>query len=156
DRHARYRPAAQIERVKVRRAGRPTSPPARSLIELARCGAQAAAVDPSVENFRSKEVELTGTLEKAWGYQGDNLNLPVRDLAASLPFYEKVLGFRVLSRSSVPHNQAVLARDEVQIGLAENGGDSTQDGCAFHARDLDSLFSEFKGNGLNKELSSFD
>jgi catechol 2,3-dioxygenase-like lactoylglutathione lyase family enzyme len=95
-------------------------------------------------------------LEKAWGYQGDNMNLPVRDLAAVLPFYETVLGFRVLSRSDTPYNSAVLARDQVEIGLAENGGDSTQDGCAFHVKGVESLFAEFKANGLQKELSEFD
>jgi len=98
---------------------------------------------------------VKATIEKAWGYQGDNMNLPVRDLAAALPFYETVLGFRVLSRSDTPHNSAVLARDHVQIGLAENGGDSTQDGCAFHVKDLPSLFAEFNANGLNKEVSEF-
>jgi hypothetical protein len=72
------------------------------------------------------------TLEKAWGYQGDHMNLPVRDLAMALPFYVTVLGFRLLSRSETPHKSAVLIRDQVQIGLAENDGDSTQDGCAFH------------------------
>ena len=92
-----------------------------------------------------------GTLEKAFGYQGDNMNLPVRDLAAALPFYETVLGFRVLSRSDTPHKSAVLARDEVQIRLAENGGDPSQDGSAFHVKDLESLFDEFKANGLQKE-----
>src|SRR5436190_2319366 len=95
-------------------------------------------------------------LEKAWGYKGDNMNLPVRDLATDLPFYETVLGFRVLTRSSTPHNSAVLSRDQVQIGLAENGGDSTQDGCAFHVKNLESLFTEFKTNGLQKEISGFD
>ena len=85
---------------------------------------------------------MTATLEKAWGYQGDNMNLPVRDLAASLPFYETVLGFRVLSRSDTPHMSAVLARDQVQIGLTENGGDPAQDGCAFHVNGLESLFAE--------------
>jgi catechol 2,3-dioxygenase-like lactoylglutathione lyase family enzyme len=99
---------------------------------------------------------MKATLEKAWGYQGDNMNLPVRSLAAALPFYETVLGFRVLSRGDTPHNSAVLARDRVQIGLAENGGDSTQDGCAFHVKDLEALFTEFKANGLQKELSDFD
>lgn len=99
---------------------------------------------------------MSGTLEKAWGYQDDKMNLPVRDLVAALPFYETVLGFRVLSRSDTPHNSAVLARDHVQIGLAENGGDSTQDGCAFHVKNLESLFAEFKANGLQKELSEFD
>jgi len=49
----------------------------------------------------------------------------------------------------------VLARDQIQIGLTENGGDSTQDGCAFHVKDLKALFAEFKANGLQKELSDF-
>ncbi len=31
-------------------------------------------------------------------------------------FYETVLGFRVLSRRDTPHNTAVLARDQIQIG----------------------------------------
>jgi lactoylglutathione lyase len=96
------------------------------------------------------------TLEKAWGYQGDNMNLPVPDLDAALPFYETVLGFRLQSRSDTPHKSAVLARDQVQVGLAENGGDPTQDGCAFHVKDLESLFAEFNANGLQKELSAFD
>jgi lactoylglutathione lyase len=99
---------------------------------------------------------MKATLEKAWGYQGNNMNLPVRNLAAALPFYETVLGFQMLSRNATPHNSAVLARDQVQIGLAENGGDSTQDGCAFHVKNLDTLFAEFKANGLQKELSEFD
>ena len=99
---------------------------------------------------------MKATLEKAYGYQGDNMNLPVRDVAAALPFYQTVLGFRLLSQSDTPHRSAVLARDQVQIGLAENGGDSTQDGCAFHVIDLESLFAEFKANGLDKELSEFD
>jgi lactoylglutathione lyase len=98
---------------------------------------------------------VKGTLEKAWGYQGNTMNLPVRDLASALPFYETVLGFCVLSRSDTPHNSAVLARDEVQIGLAENGGDSSQDGCAFHVKNLESLFAEFKANGLQREISEF-
>jgi len=95
-------------------------------------------------------------LEKAFGYQGDNMNLPVKDLAGALPFYEAVLGFRVVSRSDTPHRGAVLARDQVQIGLAENGGDPTQDGCAFHVKELESLFAEFQANGLQKQLSGFD
>ena len=95
------------------------------------------------------------SLEKAFGYQGNNMNLPVSDLETALPFYLNVLGFKVLSRSTAPHNAAVLGRDQVQIGLAENGGDSSQDGCAFHVLGLEALSAEFKANGLNKELSDF-
>jgi predicted enzyme related to lactoylglutathione lyase len=96
---------------------------------------------------------MKATLEKAWGYNSDNMNLPVRNLTTALPFYETVLSFRVLSRSDTPHSSAILARDQIQIGLAENGGDPTQDGCAFHVQDLDALFAEFKSNGLDKEIS---
>ena len=96
---------------------------------------------------------MRATLEKAFGYQGDKMNLPVRDLAAALPFYETILGFRVLSRSESPHKLAVLARDQVEIGLGENGGDPTQDGCAFHVKGVAELCAEFKANGLHKELS---
>jgi lactoylglutathione lyase len=103
-----------------------------------------------------KEVVVNATLEKVYGYRGDTQNLPVRDLAAALPFYQTVLGFRLASRSETPHKSAVLARDRVQIGLAENGGDSSQDGCAFHVLDLESLFAEFKANGLEKERSAID
>jgi lactoylglutathione lyase len=95
-------------------------------------------------------------LEKAFGYQGNNMNLPVRDLAAALPFYENVLGFRVTDRGDTPHKSAVLARDNVQMRLAENGGDSGQDGCAFHVTGVESLLEEFKTKGLQKELSDIN
>jgi lactoylglutathione lyase len=101
-------------------------------------------------------VAATARLEGAWGYQGDNMNLPVANLAAAVPFYETVLGFRVVSQGNTPHRSAVLARDQVQIGLVENGGDSSQDGCAFHVKGLEVLFAEFNANGLNKEISGFD
>jgi catechol 2,3-dioxygenase-like lactoylglutathione lyase family enzyme len=93
------------------------------------------------------------TLEKAFGYQGDAMNLPVKDVAAAIPFYETVLGFRVVSRSDTPHKSAVLGRDAIEIRLAENGGDSSQDGCAFHVTGLESLAEEFNSSGLNKEIS---
>lgn len=99
---------------------------------------------------------MTATLEKGFGYQGDKMNLPVADLDSALPFYRTILGFRVLSRAEIPHKSAVLARDQVEIRLAENGGDPSQDGCAFHVKELEALFNEFKANGLQKELSDFD
>jgi len=93
------------------------------------------------------------TLEKAFGYQGDNMKLPVPDLDAALPFYENVLGFTTMSRGDTPHKSAVLGRDAVQIGLAENGGDSSQDGCAFHVKSLEALFAEFHANGFTKDVA---
>lgn len=99
---------------------------------------------------------MKGTLEKAFGYQGDTMNLPVPDLPAALPFYETVLGFRVVSRTETPLKAVVLGRDSVQLGLAETGGDPTQDGCAFHVTNLESLYREFQANGLQKPLAQFD
>ena len=58
-------------------------------------------------------------LDKAFGYRGDKMNLPVPDVTAAVPFYETVLGFRVVSRSDVPHSKAVLARDGVEMALAQ-------------------------------------
>ena len=75
---------------------------------------------------------MPATLDKAFGYRGDTMNLPVKEVDAAVPFYESILGFRVISRSDTPHRSAVLARDSITMGLAENGGDPTQDGCAFH------------------------
>ena len=98
---------------------------------------------------------MKGTLEKAFGYQGDAMNLPVPDLAVALPFYENKLGFRIVSRTDMPHNSAVLARDQVQIGLAENGGDPTQDGCAFHVNNVEALRAEFYPDRPRHEPSEF-
>lgn len=98
---------------------------------------------------------MKGTLERAFGYRGDALALPVADVDAAVPFYERVLGFRVVSRSGAPQKSAVLARDEVRMALAENGGDPTQDGCAFHVRNLDALYAEFEANGLRKSGQVF-
>jgi lactoylglutathione lyase len=99
---------------------------------------------------------MQGTLEKAFGYQGDSMNLPVPNLDLALPFYETVLGFRVTSRRDTPYRTATLARDAVQIALAENGGDPTRDGCAFHVAGLEALCAEFQANGLGRPGSSFD
>jgi catechol 2,3-dioxygenase-like lactoylglutathione lyase family enzyme len=93
-------------------------------------------------------------LETAWGYHGDNMNLPVRDLPAALPFYETVLGFTVETRSETPHRSAVLVRDRIRIGLAENGGEPEQDGCAFKVGGIEQLLAEFQDRGLQKDKAS--
>ena len=98
---------------------------------------------------------MPASLNKVFGYQGNNMALPVEDVSDALHFYETVLGFRATETSDGPPRSAVLARDQVQIGLVENGGDPTQDGCAFHVSGLDELFEEFRANGLTK-LSVID
>ena len=99
---------------------------------------------------------MAGTLDKAFGYQGDHMNLPVADLENVVPFYERVLGFHIVSRSDSPYRSAVLGRDSVSMRLVESGGDSSQDGCAFHVTDLDALLEEFNRNGLAKRSDAID
>jgi lactoylglutathione lyase len=95
------------------------------------------------------------TLKNAWPYQQDRMNLPVANLETALPFYETVLGFRVVSRSETPHPSAALERDGIRIGLAQNGGDPQQDGCFFEVDDVTKVFAELKATGFDKVSPDF-
>jgi predicted enzyme related to lactoylglutathione lyase len=79
----------------------------------------------------------------------DPKNLPVPDLESALPFYEQALGFTVRSRSSSPHPSAVIARDDVEMVLAENGGDPEQASCYLAVSDVDLAYREFWDRGVN-------
>ena len=98
---------------------------------------------------------MNAVFKTARPYAEDEMNLPVKDVAAAIPFYETVMGFRVVSRNDSPHKSAVLARDEIQIGLAENGGDPTQEGCFFEVDNAEGAFAELKSHGLRKEAADF-
>jgi lactoylglutathione lyase len=98
---------------------------------------------------------MKATFKNVWPYQNDAMNLPVADVDAAVPFYETVMGFAVESRRDEPHKSAVLAKDGIRIGLAENGKDPTQDGCAFEVDNVEAAFAEFKANGFEKEISEF-
>ena len=74
---------------------------------------------------------MNAVYQTASAYQGDALSLPVKNLNESLPFYTAVMGFQILSHQDEPVHSAVLSRDTIQIGLAENGGDPSQEGCFF-------------------------
>lgn len=82
-------------------------------------------------------------------YKDDALNLPVADVDAAVPFYEQTFDLRVVSRSDEPHKRAVLARDEIQIGLAENGGDPSQEGCFFEVDDVEAAYAEISSSKPN-------
>jgi len=83
--------------------------------------------------------------KRAVPYADDEMNLPAADVEAAIPYYEKTFGFHVVSRGAEPHKSVILARDEIQIGLAENGGDPTQEGCFFEVDDIEAAFREIKG-----------
>lgn len=95
---------------------------------------------------------IKAVFKTTFPYQKDEMNLPVEDVKAAIPFYEKVMGLRLISQNN---NSVVLGRDEIQIGLAENGGDPTQDGCFFEVDNVEAAFAELKANGLEKEEADF-
>ena len=92
---------------------------------------------------------MTFVFKNAWPYQNDVMALPVANVEAAAPFYEKMMGFRVVQRLDAPHRRVVLERDGLQIALNENGGDPTQDGVAFEVDNAEAAYAEFKANGLS-------
>lgn len=98
---------------------------------------------------------MKAIFQSLWPYQKDAMNLPVANVETAIPFYETVMGFQIISRNDTPHKSAVLARDEIQIGLAENGGDPTQDGAFFAVDNIETAFAELKANGFEKAEPDF-
>jgi catechol 2,3-dioxygenase-like lactoylglutathione lyase family enzyme len=87
---------------------------------------------------------MKAVFKTAAPYARDAMNLPVGDVDSAIPYYEKTFGFRVVSRQEEPYKSVVLARDGIQIGLAENGGDPTQEGCFFEVDHIEAAFEEIK------------
>ena len=98
---------------------------------------------------------MSAVYKSAIPYADDQMNLPVADVDAAIPFYETVMGFRVISRSDKAPKSVSLARDDIQIGLAENGGDPSQEGCFFEVDNVEAAFAELKANGFEKEDADF-
>ena len=98
---------------------------------------------------------MSAVFKSAYPYAADKMNLPVENVEAAIPFYETVMGFRVVSRNESPHKSACLARDDIQIGLAENGGDPGREGCFFEVDNAEAAFAELKSNGFEKEEPGF-
>jgi lactoylglutathione lyase len=88
---------------------------------------------------------MKATFKTAAPYARDAMNLPVQNVDAANPYYEKALGCRVVPRQDTPYKSAILARECIRIGLAENGGDPSQEGCFFEVDDIEAAFEEIKG-----------
>lgn len=102
-----------------------------------------------------EEISMKAVFKTAWPYADDAMNLPVENVEAAIPFYETIMGFQLVTRNDSPCKSAVLARDGIQIGLAENGGDPTQEGCFFEVDNVEAAFAELKLNGLQKDSPDF-
>src|SRR5687768_3796046 len=88
---------------------------------------------------------MKAIFKRAVPYAEDAMNLPVADVDAAIPFYEQTFNFRIVSKQDSPVRSAILARDLIQIGLAENGGDPSQEGCFFEVDDLEAAYEKIKG-----------
>ena len=98
---------------------------------------------------------MKAEFRKAASYADDAMNLPVENVEAAIPFYTSVMGFRLVSREQSPMQRAVLARDDIQIGLAENGGDPTQEGCFFEVDNAEAAFEELESNASQTKRQIF-
>jgi catechol 2,3-dioxygenase-like lactoylglutathione lyase family enzyme len=106
-------------------------------------------------NLNNQETKMSAVFKTARPYAADELNLPVENVDAAIPFYESVMGFRVVARNDSPNKSAILARDDIQIGLAENGGDPTQEGCFFEVDSVEAAFVELKAKGLKQQEANY-
>ena len=100
-------------------------------------------------------MKAKAVFKKASPYLKDAMNLPVEKLDEAIPFYETIMGFQVTSRQGSPCKSVVLARDDIRMGLAENGRDPTQEGCFFEVDDVEAAFNELKNNGLEQDDPNF-
>jgi catechol 2,3-dioxygenase-like lactoylglutathione lyase family enzyme len=98
---------------------------------------------------------MAAVYKRAVPYADDAMNLPVERVDQAVPFYTTIMGFEVVERRAEPHERVILGRDQIRIGLAENGGDSSQEGCFFEVDDVDAAFAELKANGLKKDDAGF-
>ena len=94
-------------------------------------------------------------LQAIFPYADDPLNLPVSNVDTAVKFYKDIMGFRVVSKVETPHKKVILKRDNHEIGLAENGGDPSQEGCFFEVDNVEEMFAELKANGLNQDQANY-
>src|SRR5689334_15227139 len=66
--------------------------------------------------------------------------LPVSSVGSAADYYTQALRFTVMSMTKTP---AVLRRDSVEIGIAENNADPEQASCYFGVSDVDALRVEY-------------
>lgn len=85
---------------------------------------------------------------KASPFQKDVLALPVADVEVAKGWYQKSFGLTEVRRTDAPHKAIIMQRDGVEIGFAENGGDSEQDGAAILVSNIEGARAALQANGL--------
>jgi hypothetical protein len=78
----------------------------------------------------------------------DPAAMPAPDAEAASDWYVQNLGFQVTSRAEAPHRSVTLARDDVRLTLAENGGDPHNASCYIEVSDVDAAYGEAEALGI--------
>lgn len=91
----------------------------------------------------------TASFLAAYPYQNDVLALPVSSADEAASWYGQNFGMREIERGTQPHRFAILERDGVKIGFAENGGDPTQDGAAVLVSGITEIRTELESREVN-------
>src|SRR3954452_11805311 len=71
--------------------------------------------------------------------------LPVKEIGPAVGYYTQCLGFSLVSKDEAT---ARLRRDDVEIGLAVDGGDPEQASCWFSVGDVEALWREYDAQCL--------
>lgn len=79
----------------------------------------------------------------------DPRNLPVQDVVAAAQFYTTHLGFTITDQSETPVRSRTLRRDNIELVLAENGGDPEQASVYIETSDVEAARAELQDNGLD-------
>ena len=80
---------------------------------------------------------------------GEDLTaLPVKEIGPAVRFYHEALGFTVVSSDETA---AVVMRDESRLGLVRKPDHRPEEAgsCAFAVADLDAVYGELEGRGLD-------
>jgi lactoylglutathione lyase len=78
----------------------------------------------------------------------DPMNMPVADIDAAAAWYGAKMGFVETSRGGGETPRVVLARDDIEIGLAVNGGDPEQASCYIAVSDVKAAMADLESNGV--------
>lgn len=77
----------------------------------------------------------------------DPQNMPVADAEQAATYYQQRMGFVIVLRQEAPIKSILLRRDDVELVLAENGGDPEQASCYIETSDVEQARTELQASG---------
>ena len=84
----------------------------------------------------------------AFPFTDDILDLPVEDIAQAVKWYNDAFGLNEVERRERPQPWVIMERDDVRLGFAVNGGDTSQEGAAILVTDIRRARDELEGRGV--------